>query len=166
MDRNAAPEDFSPYYSIFTSINVPYYSSNSGPTNVQIFSLQSAVRYAFCILQASISSSFYYVIVKYILTESLDNTNENMIEDGDVVICPPPTSRAFLLKFSPSLISNIIWHLICWYHGDSYSLLPLYALNTGCTFFISCCMASQHNVSPFSLSISMDSLTECGTRSP
>ena len=110
LDRNAAPDDFSPYNYIFTSINVSSSYPNSGPTNVQIFSLQSAVRFAFCISQASISSSFNAVIVTAILTESLDTIDKNLIEEGDVVMCPPPTSRAFLLKFSPSLISNIIWH--------------------------------------------------------
>ena len=79
-------------------------SPNSGPANVQIFSLQSAVRYALCISQASISSSFNAAIVKAILTESLDTTDENVIEEGAVVVCPPPNSHPFLLKFSPSLI--------------------------------------------------------------
>ena len=67
------------------SINVPSSSPNSGPANVQIFSLQSAVRYAFCISQASISSSFNAAIVKAILTESLDTTDENVIEEGAVL---------------------------------------------------------------------------------
>ena len=75
LDRNAAPHDFSPYNAIFTSINVPSSSQNSGPANVQIFSLQSAVRYMFCISQASISRSFNAAIVKAILTESLDTTD-------------------------------------------------------------------------------------------
>ena len=141
-------------------------SQNSGPVNVQIFSLKSSVRYEFCIFQASISSSFNAAIVKSILTESLDTTNENVIEEGAVFMCPPPTSRSFLLTFSPSLISNIIWHLIYWYPGGRSSLLPSHASNAGRTFFISCSMESHHNVSPFYLSISMDSLTECGMRSP
>ena len=81
-------------------------------------------------------------------------------------MCPPPTSRAFLMKFSPILISNIIWHLICWYPGGRSSLLPSYSSNAGHTFFISCSMASHHNVSPFSLSISMSSLTVCEMCSP
>ena len=79
LDRNAAPYDFSPYNAIFTSINVPSSSPNSGPKNVQIFSLQSAVRYVFCISQALIPSSFNAAIVKAILTESLDTTDENVI---------------------------------------------------------------------------------------
>ena len=95
------------------SINVPSSSTNSGTANVQIFSLKSVVRYEFCISQASISSLFNAAIVKSILTESLDTTNENVIEEGAVIVCPPPTSRAFILKLLPSFISNIIWHLIC-----------------------------------------------------
>ena len=116
---------------------------NSGPANVQFFSLQSAVRYAFCISQARISSSFNAAIVKAILIESLENTDENVIEEGDIFVCPPPTSCAFILKLLPSLISNIIWHLICWYHGGMSSLLPSYASNAGRIFFISCSMASH-----------------------
>ena len=45
-------------------------------------------------------------------------------------------------------------------------MLPLYALNAGCAFFISCSMASHHNLSPFYLSILMAYLTECGMCSP
>ena len=77
--RNAAPHDFSQYNAIFTSMNVPSSYPISGPANVQIFSLQSAVRYVFCISQAIILSSFNDVIVKAILTESLDTTDENLI---------------------------------------------------------------------------------------
>ena len=165
LDWNTAPDDFSPYNAIFTSINMPFSSPNSGHANVQIFYLQSAVRYAFCISQASITSSFNAAIVKAILTESLDTNVENVIEEGAFVVCPPSTGGAFLLKLLPSFISNIIWHLICWYPGGRSSLLPSYALNVGHTFFISCSMASYHNVSPFSLSISMTSLNVCGMRS-
>ena len=136
LDRNAAPDDFNPYNAIFTRINVPYSSLNSGPENVQIFSLKSAVRYALYISQSSTSISFNDVIVKSILHESLDTTKKNVIEEGAVVVCPPPTSCAFLLKFSPSLISNIIWHLICWYPGGRSSLLSSYALKAGRTFFL------------------------------
>ena len=91
LDRNAAPDDFSPYNAIFTSINVPSSSPNYGAANVKIFSLQISFRYALCISQASISSSFNAAIVKAILTESLDTTDENVIEEGAVVLCPPPT---------------------------------------------------------------------------
>ena len=104
LDRNAAHDDFSPYNAIFTSINVPSYYPNSGTANVQIFTLKSAVRYAFCISQANRSRLFNAAIVKDILTESLDTTDENVIEEGAVFVCPPTTSRAFLLKFSLSLI--------------------------------------------------------------
>ena len=166
LDWNDAPDDFIPYNAIFTSINVNSSSPNSGPANVQIFSLQSAVRYALCISQARISSLFNDAIVKDIQTESLDTAYENVIEEGAVVMCPPPTSRDFLLKLSASLISNIIWHLICWYPGGRSSLLPSYASNAGRTLFIPCSMASHHNVSPFSLSVSLASLTLCGMRSP
>ena len=82
-------------------INVPSSSPNSSPTNVQIFSLQSAVKYALCISQYIISSSSNAAIVKAILTDSLDTTDENVIEEGAIVVCPPPTSRDFILKFSP-----------------------------------------------------------------
>ena len=166
LNRNAALDDFSPYNVIFISINVPYSSPNYGPANVQIFSLQSAVRYAFYISQASISILFNAATVKAILTEYLDTTDENVIEKGTIFVCPTPTSCVFLLKLPPSLISNIIWHLICWYPGGRSSLLPSYASNAGCIFFISCSKASHHNVSPFCLSISMASLTICGMRSP
>ena len=125
------------------SINVPSSSPNSGPANVQIFSLQSAVRYEFCISQANISRLFNAAIVRDILNESFKTTNKNVIEEGSVVVCPPPTNRAFLLKLSPSLISNIIWHLICWYPGGRYSLLFLYALNACRKIFIYCSMASH-----------------------
>ena len=79
LDQNAAPHDFIPYNAIYTSINVTSYSPNYGLANVQIFSLQSAVIYVFCISQAIISSSFNSAIVKAILAESLDTTDENVI---------------------------------------------------------------------------------------
>ena len=79
------------------SMNVPFSSPNPGPANVQIFSLQSFLIYAFCISQASISSSFNAEIVRAILTDYIDTTDKNVIEEGDVVVCPPPTSRAFLI---------------------------------------------------------------------
>ena len=81
-------------------------------------------------------------------------------------MCPLHTSRAFLLKFSPSLISNIIRNLICWYPGGSSSLLPSYSSKEGGKLFISFSMASHHNVSPFYFSISMASLTVFGMHSP
>ena len=57
-----------------------------------------------------------------------------MIKEGAVVVCPTPTSHAFLMKLLPSLISNIILHLICLYPGGRSYLLPLYASNAGRTF--------------------------------
>ena len=79
LDRNAVPHDFSPYNAVFTSIDVPSSSPNSGSANVQIFSMQSAVRYVFCISQAIISSSLNAAIFKAILTESLDTNDKNVI---------------------------------------------------------------------------------------
>ena len=114
LDWNAAPNYFSPFNAIFTIINVPSSSPDSGPVNVQILSLQCAVRYVFCISQAIISSSFNAEIVKAILTEYLNTNYENVIDEGAVVVCPPSTIRAFLLKLWPSWKSNIISHLICW----------------------------------------------------
>ena len=96
--RNAAPDDFSPYDSIFTSINVPSSFPISGPTNVQRFSLQGAVRYAFFISQANLSILFNAAIVKAILIDSLETTNINVIEYGNAGVCPPPTSCNFLLN--------------------------------------------------------------------
>ena len=61
---------------------------------------------------ANISSPFSAAIVNAIRTESLETTYEYAIDAGAVVVCPPPTSHAFLQKFSPSLMSNIMWHLI------------------------------------------------------
>ena len=119
LDWNVAHDDFIPYNSIFTRINVPSSSPNYGPANVQIFSLKSVVRYAFCISQANISRPFNAEIFKAILTESLNTTDENVIEEVAVVMCPPPNSREFILQLLPSLISNIIWHLICWYPGST-----------------------------------------------
>ena len=86
LDRKAAPHDFIPYNFIFTSINVPSSSPNSCPENVQIFFLQSAIRYVFCISQASIPSLVNAAIVKAIINESLETTNENVIEEYAVVI--------------------------------------------------------------------------------
>ena len=112
LDWNSAPDDFSPYNAIFTSINLPSSSPNSGPTIFQIFSLQSAVRYAFCISQPKISRLFNTAIVRSLLAESLDTTDNNVIEEGTVVVFSPTTILAFLLNFSPSLISNITWNFI------------------------------------------------------
>ena len=73
---------------------VPFSDPNSGPALVQIFSLHTAVRYAFFISHDRMSSSFSAAIVRAIRTESLDTTDEYVMEDGVVVVCPPPTSIA------------------------------------------------------------------------
>ena len=132
------------------------------PQMSKSFFWKSSFRYVFCISHTSISRLLNAEIVKAILSESLDTTYENVIEEDAADVCPTPTIREFLLKLLPRLISNIIWHLICWYPGGRSSFLPSYASNAGRTFFISCSMTSHHNVSPFSLSISMAYLTVCG----
>ena len=112
LDLNAAPDDLRPYSAIFMIMMVPASCANSGPATVHIFSLHFAVRYAFCISHARMSKLFKAAMVSAIQTESRNTTDEYVIEAGATVICPPPTSRAFLRKFSPSLISNIMWHSI------------------------------------------------------
>ena len=66
---------------------------------------------------------------------------------------PPPTSLAFLRKFLPNLLSNIIWQVICWNPICRSPLLPSNDSKAGCTFFIYCKMASHHRVSLLSLLI-------------
>ena len=61
---------------------------------------------------ANMYSRFIAAIVNAIRTETLDTTDEYVIDSSAVVVCPPPTSRAFLRKFSPSLISKIMSHLV------------------------------------------------------
>ena len=46
-------------------------------------------------------------MVRAILTESLDTTNEYVIVAGASVMWPPATKRAFCLKFSPNFMSMI-----------------------------------------------------------
>ena len=79
----------------------------------------------------SISNSFNAEIVSAILTESLDTTDEYVIKSGVAVLCPPPTSLAFLWKLSPSLISNITRYLIYWYPIGGYSLRFYQTSNAG-----------------------------------
>ena len=105
---NAAPDDLRPYSAILTIMMVPSSDPNSRPALVQIFSLHNAVRYAFWISHARMSRSFNAAIVRAIRTESLETTYEYVMEAGAVVVCPPPTSLALRLKFSPSLTSKII----------------------------------------------------------
>ena len=114
LDRNAAPDAFSPYNAIFKSINVPSSSPNYGPANVQIVSLKGAVRYAFCISHASISISFNAVIVKAILTESLGTTGDNVIEEGAVVDAFLYTaSLSHKMSVDPSMGTQNILSLYC-----------------------------------------------------
>ena len=112
---------------------------------------------------ASISNSFNAAIISAILTKSLDTTDEYVIEAHVDVLCPPPTSLACLRKFSLSLMSNIMQHLISWYPIGRSSLRFSKTSNAGYTFFISYIIASHHIVSPFSLSISIASFTFFGT---
>ena len=145
---------------------VPSYDLNSGTALVQIFFLHTAIRYAFWISHVRISRSFNAAIVRAIRTESLDTTDEYVVEAGAVVVWPPSTSIALRLKFSPSLTSKIIWHLICWYPIGMSSLRFSNTLKAGCTFFIYFMIAYHHKVSPLSLSIRMASSTALGTRIP
>ena len=63
---------------------------------------------------ANMSSPFSAAIFTAIWTDYVENTEEYLIDADSVVMCPPPTSRDFLRKILPSLISNIMWHLISW----------------------------------------------------
>ena len=103
----------------------------------------------------SIQNSFNYEIVSAILTKSLDNTNEYVIEAGVAVLCPPPNSLSFLRKLLPSLNSNITRHLISWYPIGRYFLRFLQTSNAGRKFLIYFRIESRHSVSPFYLSISI-----------
>ena len=87
---------------------VPSSDTNSGPALVKIFTLHTDVRYAFWISHARMSRSFNAEIVIAIQTESLETTGEYVMEAGSFSMCPPPTSLALRLKFSPSLTSKII----------------------------------------------------------
>ena len=88
------------------------------------------------------------------------------MDAGAVVVCPLPTRLALRLKLSPSLISDIIWHLICWYPIVMSSLRLSNTSKAGRTFFIYFMIDSHHKVSPFSFSIRMSSLTVLGMRIP
>ena len=59
--------------------------------------------------------------------------------------------RAFLQKFSPNLMSNFMWHSICWYPMGMSSLFPSKNSKYCLKFFISCWIESHHKVSPFYL---------------
>ena len=115
---------------------------------------------------ASISNSFNAEIVSSILTESLDTTYEYVVKAGVAVLCSPPTSLDFVRKFSLSLMSNIMRHLISWYPIGRSSLRFSQTLNVVSTCFISFIIASHHSVSPFSLSISIAPFTVFGILIP
>jgi hypothetical protein len=66
-------------------------------------------------------------------TESLETTDEYVIRESDTsVVCPPATKRAFRWKFSPILMSNMMWHLISWYPGGKSSFDPSQFSKAGC----------------------------------
>ena len=145
---------------------IPSSDPNYGPDLVQIFSLHTSVRCAFWISHARMSRSFNVATVRAIRTESLDTTDEYIMEDGSVVVCPPTTSLALRLKSSPSLTSKIILHLICWYPIGISSLRFSNTLTASRTFFISFVIAFHNKVSPFSFSIRIASSTVLVTRIP
>ena len=62
----------------------------------------------------NISSTFSAEIVNAIRTTSLETLDEYVIDASTVVVCQPLTSRAFLRKVSPILMSKIMWNLISW----------------------------------------------------
>ena len=107
-------EVFNPYNACTTSILFPVSYPKSGPAVVQIYSLNLAVRYEFFMSQASADRSLSAASVSMILTLSRETTYEYVSVEGVLVLFPPATMQAFLLKFSPILTSNIIWQLICW----------------------------------------------------
>ena len=69
-------------------------------------------------------------------------------------------------KLSPSLMLNIIRHLIYCYTIGRSSLRFSQTSNAGRTFFIYFIIASHHSVSPFSLSIWIFPFTVFGTLIP
>ena len=81
-------------------------------------------------------------------------------------MCLPPTSLAFLRKFSPSLMLNIMRHLIYWYMIGRSSLRFSHTSNTVRTFFISFIRAFHHSVLPLYVSILIASFTVFGTLIP
>ena len=67
--RKAAPELLRPYRALQINIIVPASDQNSGPARVQIFSRQSAVRYAFGISQAMTVNPLSAAMVSAMRTE-------------------------------------------------------------------------------------------------
>ena len=112
MALNAAPDDFRPQRDIFTTMMLTSSKPNLGPAVVHMSSLHFDIREAFCKSHANMSIPFSATIVNAVRTESLETIDECVIDAGGVVVCLPPTSRNFLRKFSPSLMSKIIWHFI------------------------------------------------------
>ena len=105
-------------------------------------------------------------MVRAILTESLDTTDEYVIIAGASVMWPPATKRAFHLKFLPNFMSKIKWHRMNWCPFGISSFVPSNSSNAGLTFFISLPMASHHRVSPFALSSLTAYSTDFGIRMP
>ena len=77
LDWNAAPDKFISYNA---SINVPSSSPNYGPANFQIFSLQSSIRYAFCISQAILSRLFNTLV------DNVNNMSETCFHKRHVLV--------------------------------------------------------------------------------
>ena len=125
-------------------------------------SLQSAVKYAFWISHDMTWRPLRAAMVRAILTESLDTTDEYVIVADVSVMCPPATRRAFRLKFSPNFISKIIWHRMNWCPFGISSFVPSNSSNAGLTFFISLQLASHYRVSPLALSSLTASSTDFG----
>ena len=101
---------------------------------------------------ANMSSPFSAAIVNAIRTEYLETIDEYVIDYGAVVVCPPPTSRAFLRNFHPVLCQR--WCGI-WFTGSQLVDHPFspHTSNAGQKFFISCNIASHQRVLPIYLSI-------------
>ena len=94
--QKAAPEFFSPYNAFLTNIMLPSYP-NSGHAYIQIFSQQSAVRYAFCMSRNITCKSFKAATVRAIQTESCDTTDEYIRVAGGlghVIPCHQPCLAA------------------------------------------------------------------------
>ena len=73
--------------------------------------------------------------------------------------------RSCLLRIRIKLLTCLLF--VSWEKNQSIGILLVgFIFYAVCTFFISCCMASHHNMSPFSLSVSMASLTRYRMRSP
>lgn len=105
-DLKVSPLEQSPYKEWVKIKISPLSDQNSRPPRSQHFSLVGAVRKAFSMSADWTSSSFNAAIVKQIRTESRDTTVEYVGCRVDFCLCPSATKRAFLQKFSPSLMSK------------------------------------------------------------